>query len=475
MRYLPLFLDLRGRLVVIVGGGAVALRKAELVAASGARLRFVATALSAPLLARLPVLHAEHIAASFAPGQLAGARLVIAATDDEAVNRAVAAAAEALAIPVNVVDDPGPSSAIFPAIVDRSPVLVAIGSSALAPALARHLRARIELAVDESFGRLAVLLGRFRARIRARLPGVAQRRQLYDRLLDGEVARLMRAGRETEAERALERALAGNPRSAGRVVIVGAGPGDPGLLTLKALRALETADVVLYDRLVADDILALARRDAERIDVGKCSAGRAARQEDINARMIAEAGSGRVVVRLKGGDPFIFGRGGEELEALAAAGIAYEVVPGVTAASACAAYAGIPLTHRSLASGVRFVTAHSSAALEATDWRALAAGKETLAVYMGVALLAVLERELIAHGRAASTPIAFVENGTRAEQRVLTGTLGETVALARAHVLRAPALLVIGEVAALAGTLGWFGADPLTLADAPASARGLAA
>ncbi|HEY1589977.1 MAG TPA: siroheme synthase CysG, partial [Rhodanobacter sp.] len=301
-----------------------------------------------------------------------------------------------------------------------------------------------------------------RGRIRARLPDMAARRQFYETLFAGPVATLLRRGQSKEALQAAEHALASaSPVHTGSVVLVGAGPGDPGLLTLRALRALNEADVILHDRLVSAEVLELARRDAERIEVGKQAANHHTTQDGIHALLLEHASAGRRVVRLKGGDPFVFGRGGEELEFLRAHAIPYEVVPGITAAVACAAYAGIPLTHRDHAQSVRFVTAHCRSSLDTLDWAALAQERQTLAVYMGVGELAALQAQLIAHGRAATTPFALIENGSRAEQRVVTGTLANLHERASTHAVSSPALLILGEVAALAQSLAWFGQLPL--------------
>ncbi|HXQ64832.1 MAG TPA: siroheme synthase CysG [Steroidobacteraceae bacterium] len=461
MRYFPLFLDLRERLVVIVGGGPVAERKLELVRRSGARLRLVAPALCERLARALRAGRFEHCARGFIATDLDGARLAIAAADDPSINRAVAAAAEARGIYVNVVDDPALCSAILPAIVDRSPLVVAISTLGTAPALARLVRERVESALDESIGSLARFCAVWRARIKAGVKDLGARRRFYDWLLRGPVSDLVRHAREADAGRLVATALAaGVPPGPGSVALVGAGPGDPGLLTLRGLRALQSADVVLHDRLVSPEVLGLARREAELIAVGKGGGTHGVAQAHIHELMVEHARRGRRVVRLKGGDPFVFGRGGEELEHLVRHGIRFEVVPGITAALACAAYAGIPLTHRDHSGSIRFVTAHCRESLEATDWHGLARGRETLAVYMGVAMLGTLRRELVRHGRAASTPVAFVENGSRPEQRVVLGTLEEVEALARAYELRSPALLIVGEVAALGAVLHWFGTPP---------------
>ncbi len=469
MRYFPLFLDLRDRLVVIIGGGAIAERKLALVAQSGARLMLVAPTLTPALQALCDAGGLLHRPRAFEAQDLDGARLVIAATADRAVNAAVARAAEQRGIIANVVDDLELSTGILPAIIDRSPIVIAVSTGGTAPVLARRIRAQLESVVDESLGRIASFAAAWRGRIRAAIPDLSVRRGFYDWLLDGPVAALLRQARPAAAEDLLADKLArlrqdtaslSAARRIGSVALVGAGPGDPGLLTLKALRALQGADVVLHDRLVSREVLALARREAELIEVGKTGHGHRVAQDEIHRLMLEHALAGRRVVRLKGGDAFVFGRGGEELEYLRANGIAYEVVPGITAALACAAYAGIPLTHRDHSGSVRLVTAHCRESLDATDWRGLANARETLAVYMGVTMLAQLRTELLRHGRDPATPVAFVENGSRPEQRVVVGTLQGIESLAAEHALRSPALLIIGAVATLATQLHWFGAPP---------------
>src|SRR5690606_13875315 len=353
------------------------------------------------------------------------------------------------------VDDAELARVQLPARVERGPLQIAISSGGGAPMLARLVRETLEAQFDESFGALAQLLGRQRSRILARWPDAVARRRAFERLVAGPIPGLLRRRRHIEAGHAFEQALkAGDEASArGHVALVGAGPGDAGLLTLRALRVLNEADVILHDSLVSENVLQLARRDAERISVGKRAGHHATPQDAINALLVEHAAAGRRVVRLKGGDPFVFGRGGEELEALRAAGIDYEVVPGITAAAACAAYAGIPLTHRDHAQSVRLVTAHAQEGPDTLDWPALAQERQTLAFYMGVSRLDTVQAQLIAHGRAPDTPFALVENGTRAEQRVVNGRLTDLSRLARHHAVQSPALLIVGEVAALAGAL----------------------
>jgi len=467
MKLYPLFADLRDRPVLVVGGGAVAERKAAMLVDAGARVTVGAPVLSPALAAWAASGRIVHRAGTFAPEWLDDTWLVVAATDDAALHQRIAELATAMRIFVNVVDDAARSSFHVPAVVDRAPITIAISSGGDAPMFARLLRERLETLLDHSLGTLAALAAKLRKRIRLRHPQPAARRSFYEQLFAGRVADLVRSGRVAEAQVEAERLLAASgDESHGSVVLVGAGPGDPGLLTLRALRALNEADVILHDRLVSAEVLTLARRDAERIEVGKEAGHHHTTQEGIHALMLEHARAGRRVVRLKGGDPFVFGRGGEELEFLRAHHIPYEVVPGITAAVACAAYAGIPLTHRDHAQSVRLLTAHCKASHDTLDWSALARERQTLAVYMGVSQLEAFQQRLIAHGRAASTPFALVENGSRPEQRVVTGTLGQLARRAAEQAVKSPALLILGEVAALAGSLAWFGRPPLEADDA---------
>lgn len=462
MALYPLFADLRSRAVLVVGGGAVAERKAERLLAAGAAVTIGAPELNAGLRGKVARGVLRHLPGTFQPHWLDEAWLVVAATGDAQVNRRIAECAGQRRLLVNVVDDAELSSFHVPAVVERAPLVVAISSGGAAPALASHVRGRIEALLEPSLGALASLARRWRGRLRERLPDAVARRRFFERSVLGPVADLLRRGRADAAEAELARALAGAEAAPhGSVAIVGAGPGDPGLLTLAALRTLGSADVILHDRLVSAPVLALARRDAEMVDVGKRVGGHRGQQDDIHALMLEHARAGRRVVRLKCGDPFVFGRGGEELEFLRAHGVPYEVVPGITAALACAAYAGVPLTHREHAQSARLVTAHCRESLDTLDWPALAAERQTLAVYMGVAGLENLRARLLEHGRAPATPFALVENGSQPDQRVVTGTLADLPERARAHAVQAPALLILGEVATLAGRLHWFGAPPL--------------
>lgn len=468
----PLFLDLRGRTVLVVGGGAVAARKAAPLLEAGADVRVVAPLLAPPLAEAARNARLRHIEGRFHPRWLDGAWLVVAATDDEAVNREVADAAAARRIWANIVDDGELSSAQMPARVRRGALQVAVSSGGAAPMLARHVREQLERQLDDSVGEPAALLGASRQRIRARYPRPAERRRFVDRVLAGEVPRLLRAGRRGQAHELFQAQLdAPLERSQGSVALVGAGPGDPGLLTLRALRLLNTADVIVHDALVSPEVLQLARRDAEFLDVGKRAGGKQTPQSQINETLLAHARAGRQVVRLKGGDPFVFGRGGEELEFLRQHDIAFEVVPGITAALACAAYAGIPLTHRGVSRSLRFLTARDCEGEVQLDWKALAAESQTLAVYMGVSSLAGFGARLLEHSMSPDTPFALVENGSRPEQRVVLGVLPNLAARARAEAVRTPALLIVGDVAVFAESLHWFGAPPSAAVSSPCAMR----
>jgi uroporphyrin-III C-methyltransferase / precorrin-2 dehydrogenase / sirohydrochlorin ferrochelatase len=462
MKLYPLFADLSHRAVLVVGGGAVAERKIAGLLGAQAQVTVNAPTLTPRLQRWAAEGRIAHRRDAFQESWLDRVWLVVAATSDVELNRVIATFAGLRRIFVNVVDDAALSSFHVPAVVDRAPLTIAISSGGEAPMLARLLRERLETLLDHSLGALATLAARLRRRIRLRHPDLAARRRFYESLFTGPVATLLRQGRPEEARQAAEQALATvSAASTGSVVLVGAGPGDPGLLTLRALRALNEADVILHDRLVSAEVLDLARRDAERIEVGKQAGHHHTTQDGIHALLLQHAQAGRRVVRLKGGDPFVFGRGGEELEFLRDHGIPYEVVPGITAAVACAAYAGVPLTHREHAQSVRFVTAHCQSSRDTLDWAALAQERQTLAVYMGVAELGELRARLIERGRAPSTPFALIENGSRPEQRVITGTLANLAERAAFHAVRSPALLILGEVAALATSLAWFGPPPL--------------
>jgi uroporphyrin-III C-methyltransferase/precorrin-2 dehydrogenase/sirohydrochlorin ferrochelatase len=457
MEYLPLFHNLRGSRVLVVGGGEIALRKSRLIADAGAVLQVVAPAIDPQLVELVLASGGQAFFRGYAHDDLDGCQLIIAATDDEPLNAQVSAEARRRCVPVNVVDAPALCSVIFPAIVDRSPLVVAVSSGGDAPVLARLIRAKLETWIPATYGELAGLAARFRQRVKLLYPDVQQRRAFWEEVFQGPIADRQLAGQGGEAERMLEAKIAGAPpNSGGEVYLVGAGPGDPDLLTFKALRLMQQADVVLYDRLVAPAIVELCRRDAERIYVGKRRSEHAVPQEQINQQLVDLALQGKRVVRLKGGDPFIFGRGGEEIEELAAHGIPFQVVPGITAASGCAAYGGIPLTHRDYAQSVRFITGHLKNNTSDLPWADLVAPAQTLVFYMGLIGLPIICAELIRHGRAADTPAALIQQGTTVNQRVFTGTLADLPRLVAEHEVHAPTLVIVGEVVQLRDKLKWF-------------------
>jgi uroporphyrin-III C-methyltransferase/precorrin-2 dehydrogenase/sirohydrochlorin ferrochelatase len=469
MEYFPIFLRLAGEPVLVVGGGEVAARKVDLLLRASADVTVVAPELEPRLAALLQSGAIAHVAQEFQPEHLNGMRLAIAATDRNAVNAWVAHQAESRGINVNVVDDRELSRFIMPAIIDRSPILAAVTSGGDAPVLTRRLREKLEALLPHRLGELAKFSGSLRALVKKRLTDAPARRRFWEKFFDGPLAADVLAGRDPatvarSVESALvqaESAFAGQS-GVGEVALVGAGPGDPGLLTLRALRVLQNADVVLYDRLVSNDVLDLARRDAERIYVGKV-AGTSSSQADINALLVKLALEGKRVCRLKGGDSFIFGRGGEELEALAQHGIRYEVVPGITAATGCAAYAGIPLTHREHAQSLTFVTGHAKDDGDMqVDWEALARPNQTIVFYMGLKSLPTIIAQLLAHGAPGQRAAAVVEQGTCATQRVVTGTLTTLEQEVAAAGLDSPSLLIVGEVTRLHETLKWFGAEAAT-------------
>ncbi len=457
MDFLPIFLNIRDEPCLVVGGGEVAARKCALLMRAGARITVLAPTLAAAFDADLAAGRITHRAGQFRDEDLSGYAVVIAATNDDAVNRAVAAGARARRIPVNVVDQPALCSFILPSIIERAPLVVAVSSGGASPVLARLLRARLETLIPAGYGRLAELARAFRDKVKARLKP-AERRRFWERVLEGPIAELVFSGRDDEARRALQDALDDTRLvlSGGEVSLVGAGPGDPDLLTFRALRLMQQADVVVYDRLVSQPILNLARLDAERIYAGKERSKHALPQEDINQLLVRLAREGKRVVRLKGGDPFIFGRGGEEIDTLAVEGIPFQVVPGITAAAGCATYAGIPLTHREYSQSVVFVTGHLQDGSVNLNWRALAQPRQTIVFYMGLLGVDILCRELAVHGLPAATPAALIQQGTLPQQRVLTGTLETLPGIVRESDVKAPTLIIIGEVVRLRERLKWF-------------------
>jgi len=458
MAYLPIFIDVREARCVVVGGGAQAARKVRLLRKAGARVRVVAPALGDELTETARDGLIDHAARKFEPPDLDDCRLAIAATDDAATNRLVASLARESNLPVNVVDAPALCSFIMPSIVDRSPVQIAISTGGASPVLARLLRTRMESFIPAAYGTLAGLLEKYRERAKQRITDAGRRRDFWEQVLQGPVAEMVLAGQEDAADAALHEALSSGhtelPR--GEVSLVGAGPGDPDLLTFRALRLMQQADVVVYDRLVSAPILELVRRDAERIYAGKARADHTLAQENINELLVRLARDGNRVVRLKGGDPFIFGRGGEEISTLLEHGVPFQVVPGITAASGCATYAGIPLTHRDYSQACVFVTGHLKDGTVDLNYAMLAQPNQTVVVYMGLHGIDIVCRELIAHGRAAQTPAALIQQGTTSAQRVFVATLDSLPGVVKQHKVTAPTLIIIGEVVQVHERLGWY-------------------
>jgi len=462
MKFLPVFFDIKGQPCTVIGGGDVAARKVAMLLHSGGKVTVVAPQLCAALKGQADKGVITYVQARFAAEHLNHAVIVIAATDDRAVNQHVSEIARAQRLPVNVVDDPEFCSFIMPSVIDRSPVIVAVSTGGASPVLARLLRARLETLIPASYGRLAVLAEKFRSQVKQHFSESRQRRIFWEKVFQGPIAEMVFAGREEQAISALEQAItaeAADTRPQGEVYLVGGGPGNPDLLTFRALRLMQQADVIVYDNLVTPQVLEMTRRDADRIFVGKQRANHAMRQEEINELLVKLAKEGKRVLRLKGGDPFIFGRGGEEIETLSANHIPFQVVPGITAASGVASYAGIPLTHRDYAQACVFVTGHLKDGTMDLDWDMLARPNQTVVIYMGLLGLPVLCQQLIAHGLTPATPAAIVQQGTTPSQRIVTGTLESLPQLATDAQLKPPTLIIVGKVVSLQSKLAWFKPD----------------
>jgi uroporphyrin-III C-methyltransferase/precorrin-2 dehydrogenase/sirohydrochlorin ferrochelatase len=458
--YLPLFFDLRGKPVLLVGGGTIALRKARLLVKAQARVIVVAPEVSGELESMVIEGGGSVHRELYREAYLDQVVLVISATDQPDINRQVAEDCQRRRLPVNVVDSPELCSVIMPAIVDRSPLMIGISSGGQAPVLSRMVRAQIESAIPAAYSRVATFASRCRDQVKAHFTDGDMRRRFWEKILAGPAKEMALSGNITEAEEYLLAQLRQpQAQTGGEVYLVGAGPGDPDLLTFKALRLMQQAEVVLYDRLVSAPILDLVRRDAERIYVGKRRAAHALEQTEINQLLLDLALQGKRVLRLKGGDPFIFGRGGEEIELLAQHKVPFQVVPGITAASGCACYAGIPLTHRDFAQSVRFVTGHLKNGTCDLSWNELIGNDQTLVFYMGLASLPEISQKLIAHGKDPSTPAALIEQGTTPRQQVHTATLASLPELVAERGVRAPTLLIIGGVVSLHQKLRWFSPD----------------
>ncbi|MFA5703493.1 MAG: siroheme synthase CysG [Advenella sp.] len=453
--YYPIFADLNNRPVLVIGGGHVAARKIASLLKAGALVRMAAHALCDEVTQWVKEGRVSHIAGSFQAEQLNDVFLVIGATDNPELNRQIASEAEQRQKLVNIVDTQELCSFILPSVIDRSPIQIAISSQGTSPVLIRLLREKLEALIPHHLGEVASLAGKWRNQVKTRLGSITERRRFWENLFASRFNTLVENGQTRQAEHELAQQLNGHTSQAGEVTLVGAGPGDPELLTLKALQAIQQADIVLHDALISDEILELVRRDAIRESVGKRAGAHSVAQEETNRRLIKYAKQGLRVVRLKGGDPFVFGRGAEELEALQEEKIPYRVIPGITAALGATAYAGIPLTHRDHAQTAMFITGHCRPDGDELEWKTLARGKQTLVIYMGTIKADEISTNLIAHGRTASTPVAIISHGTRKNQQVHTGTLAQLSELAQQA--QAPALIVVGETAQLHSNLKWFG------------------
>ena len=474
MEQLPVSLNLKGKKVVVTGGSTVAARKTELALRAGANVLVVTPELGPefpPIAQRYSSF--SHRSGSPVSEDFENAVIVYGASENDEEDRRVRELARARGALVNVPDKPELCDFSMPSILDRSPLLIAISTAGTSPLLGRQIKERLETTIPAAYGDLARFLGGIREHVSTHIKDNRQRRYFLEKLLDSPVADLVLAGDEARAHKLLDEQLAGHASSGdgsgagsgiGEVYLVGGGPGDPDLLTFRAMRLLQRADVVVYDRLIGSPILDLVRRDAERIYVGKMMNKHELSQDEISRLLVKLAREGKRVLRLKGGDPFIFGRGGEEIELLASEGIPFQVVPGITAASGCASYAGIPLTHRDHAQSCVFATGHSKNGRLELDWATLLQPRQTVAIYMGLAMLPELTRDFIAHGANPEMPVAVVDNGTRPNQRVIIGTIETIAASVAATGIKGPAMIFIGTVVRLSETLGWFKpvAEPLS-------------
>ncbi|OOZ40680.1 uroporphyrinogen-III C-methyltransferase [Solemya pervernicosa gill symbiont] len=460
MDFLPIFMNLKGRSCLVVGGGEVASRKASLLLDAGADLTVVAPELANTLQAWANSGRVKHREAGFEASDLEDVVLVIAATDDEAVNRQVSELAQARALPVNVVDNPSLCTFVMPSIIDRSPVQIAVSTGGVSPVLARLLRARLESLIPSAYGRLASMVEGFRDAVKGRFDDVNSRRGFWEGVLQGRVAELVFAGKDDAARRELEASIErGEVEMPGEVYLVGGGPGDPDLLTFRALRLMQQADVVVHDRLVSKEVLDLCRRDAERIYVGKERDNHSVPQDQINQLLVDLAKQGKRICRLKGGDPFVFGRGGEEIDTLTANGVSFQVVPAITAALGASSYAGIPLTHRDYSQSVVFVTGHLKDGSMNLNWKGLAQPQQTIVFYMGLKGLPVICEKLIENGLSPDLPIALVQQATTPRQRVYTGTLSTMPQIIEGTTIKPPTLIIVGDVVRLHERLNWFTSD----------------
>ena len=456
MEIFPISLKLQGQPCLIVGGGHIAYRKAVLLAKAGAIIHVIAPEIEESLLDIVHSTQGQYHPEKFSSElSLSSYRLVIAATNDKAVNQSVFEVCEDLNVLVNSVDDPPHCRFMVPAIIDRSPLVVSVATNGASPVLARQIRTQLEASIPHGMGKLADFSGKWRKVVKEKISNPDERRIFWEDLYASPLKEQVFNDHIDEADRFIEQALAEKKKPKGEVYLVGAGPGDPELLTLKALRLMQQADVIIYDRLVSPAIMELCRRDAEKIYVGKARSNHAVPQEGINALLVKYASQGKRVCRLKGGDPFIFGRGGEEIQELFEAGIAFQVVPGITAASGCSAYAGIPLTHRDYAQSVRFLTGHLKEGSPELPWQELVYENQTLVLYMGLVGLEKICEKLIAHGQRSNMPVALISKGTTPDQKVVVGTLADIASKVEEHQIQAPTLTIIGEVVSLREQLRW--------------------
>ena len=458
MKHFPIFLTLKERHCTVIGGGVVANRKIKALLKSGAKVTLVSPQLCDALQKKVAEKTITHIARHFQASDIDNNMLLIAATNDANVNLEIAELATEQGILVNVADNLDKSSFIMPSVLDRFPVTIAVSTGGASPVLARRLRMKLETLIPSACGHLAAITEEYRPKVKAHFPQQQQRKQFWETTLAGTFSELVYAGQDDAARQLLDQLLETNTvkPSIGEVYLVGAGPGDPDLLTFKALRLMQQADVMVYDRLVSQPILAMANKEAERYYVGKEKDNHAVPQDKINDLLVELAKQGKRVLRLKGGDPFIFGRGGEEIETLAENKIPFQVVPGITAAAGCASYSGIPLTHRDHAQSVTFATGHLKDGTINLNWEQLVQPHHTLVFYMGLTGISVISEQLQAHGMSSDMPAALIEQGTTRNQRVHIGTVGSLPQLVKNSGVRAPTLTIIGEVVQLHQKLSWY-------------------
>jgi len=462
MKYFPIFLNINNQSCLVVGAGGIAVRKVELLLKAGAKVRVVAKNLCAAMSALQQQHEFDCDVRGFEESDLDNVDLIIAATNDQKLNASISSLARSKHIPVNVVDSPDLCSFIMPSIVDRGPVQIAVSTGGASPVLARLLRSHLESTIPAAYGELAKLADSCRNMVKQAFPKVEERRKFWESVLEGKVAEYVFSGRADDARNLLNKLLknsSADPDYKGEVYLVGAGPGDPDLLTFKALRLMQKCDVVVYDRLVSEPILDMVRRDAEKIYAGKSREQHHISQENINQLLVRLAKEGKRVLRLKGGDPFVFGRGGEEIGELIENNIGFQVVPGITAASGCTTYAGIPLTHRDHSQACIFVTGHRKEGRSDLNWEMLSHSNQTVVFYMGLDNVKRICESLKAHGRDQSTPAALIEKGTTSAQRVFIGDLNTLPGLVDSNNVRAPTLIVVGEVVELHKKLHWYRPD----------------